>query len=164
MSETSASERLPSSQHIQRVRARLQTIAYWLDGCISVPGTRWKVGLEPIIGLVPVAGDIVGFLLSSFIILEGVRLGAPPQLTARMVGITVLDVLSGLVPVVGDLFDFAFKANRRNADLLTQHLDALENRPRRQRWLSRVVALVLLAGVLGLLAWALFQLGQWLLT
>jgi hypothetical protein len=142
----------------------LQTIAYWLDGCISVPGTRWKVGLEPIIGLVPIAGDIVGLLLSSFIIIEGVRLGAPPQLTARMVGITVLDALSGLVPVFGDLFDFAFKANRRNADLLMQHLDVLENKPRRQRWGSRLVALVLLAAVLGLLAWGLFRLAQWLLV
>ncbi len=152
-------------QHIQRipqVRARLQKIAYWLDGCIRVPGTRWKIGLEPIIGLVPVAGDIVGLLLSSVIIIEGVRVGAPPHLIARMIGITVIDALSGLVPVLGDLFDFAFKANRRNAELLTRHLDAVEGKPANSPLWRQLITLALLAAVLALAGWGCFALFSYL--
>lgn len=154
----------PDKQYIQPVRARLQKIAYWLDGCIPVPGTRWKVGLEPIIGLVPVAGDVIGFLLSGFIIIEAVRIGAPPRLLARMIGITVVDVLSGLVPVIGDLFDFAFKANRRNAELLSRHLDALEGRQAGgSRW-RQLFYLVLLAVITGMLLWGLYRLLQAMLA
>lgn len=135
MTDASLSAHPQQLELARRVRARLNKIAYWLDGCISVPGTRWKIGLEPIIGLVPVVGDLVGLLLSGFIIIEGVRVGAPPRLTARMVGIAALDLLSGLVPVLGDVFDFAFKANRRNAELLIRHLDSLEGKlPRSSRW------------------------------
>lgn len=160
MTEASPPAHPQHLQSAQRVRARLQKIAYWLDGCIPVPGTRWRIGLEPIIGLVPVAGDIVGFLLSGFIIVEGIRVGAPPRLIARMLGITLLDALSGLVPVLGDVFDFAYKANRRNAELLMRHLDALEGRTQRvPRW-RQLIHLALVLGVLGLLAWGCVRLFQ----
>ena len=143
---------------IRATRGRLQQIAYWLDGCIPIPGTRWKIGLEPIIGLVPVAGDVIGFLLSTLIILEGIKLGAPATLIARMIGITLLDAVGGLVPVFGDLFDFAYKANRRNSQLLTKHLDELEGRPVPKSRLRQLFGLMLLGGVAVLLCWGAYRL------
>jgi hypothetical protein len=162
MSNASLSTHPQQLESARRVRARLHRIAYWLDGCITVPGTRWKIGLEPIIGLVPVVGDLVGLVLSGFIIIEGVRVGAPPRLTARMVGIAVIDLLSGLVPVLGDVFDFAFKANRRNAELLIRHLDTLEGRrPQPSRWRQFAYVVLGLSLVCGL-AWSLYWMAQFL--
>ena len=151
---------LPPEHHhrVRATRARLQRIAYWLEGCIPIPGTRWKIGLEPIIGLVPIAGDVVGFLLSTIIVLEGIKLGAPASLITRMVGITIFDVLIGLVPVLGDLFDFAYKANRRNAQLLTQHLDELEGKPAPKSRLRQLLSLAILGGVAVLLLWGVYWL------
>lgn len=149
----------PSHQaRINAARGRLQQIAYWLEGCIPVPGTRWTVGLEPIIGMVPVAGDALGFAASSLIIFEGIKLGAPPRLIARMIGVTMLDGLIGLVPVLGDLFDFAYKANKRNAALLTRHLDEMEGKPPHKSILRRAVSLALLGGVASLLGWGVYRL------
>jgi hypothetical protein len=156
----------PPAEHHQRIRAtreRLQQIAYWLENCIPIPGTRWKIGLEPIIGLVPVAGDAIGFALSTLIIFEGIKLGAPSSLITRMVGITVFDVLVGLVPVLGDLFDFAYKANRRNAQLLTKHLDEIEGLPpARRSWPRRMLSLALLGAVAMLLGWGVYRLLAWI--
>lgn len=144
-------------QRIDAARGRLQQIAYWLDGCIPVPGTRWTVGLDPIIGMVPIAGDALGFVVSSLIIFEGIKLGAPPRLIVRMIGVMVLDVLIGLVPVLGDLFDFAYKANKRNADLLTRHLDELEGKPSKRSWPRRLFGAALLGGLLLLMGWAVYS-------
>lgn len=146
-----------SGQH-KRVRARLDKVAYWLDDCITIPGTRWKLGLEPIIGLVPLAGDLIGLLLSGYIILEAVRVGAPLRLTARMAVIALLDLLSGLVPVVGDIVDMAYKSNRRNAGLLIQYLDQREGRTPRHSRIKTLIWLALLASVIALLAWLTVQL------
>lgn len=151
---------LPPEHHhrIHAARVRLQQIAYWLEGCIPIPGTRWKIGLEPIIGLVPVAGDVIGFLLSTIIILEGIKLGAPAGLITRMVGITLLDMLIGFVPVLGDLLDFAYKANRRNAQLLTKHLDEIEGLPQPKSRLRRLLSLGLLAITTAAMGWLLYRL------
>lgn len=148
--------RIVRAQQVRRVRARLDRIAYWLDECFTIPGTGWKIGLEPIIGLVPVAGDLVGLLLSGYIILEGIRVGAPPRLTARMAGIALVDVLSGLIPVVGDVFDFAFKANRRNAQLLSRYLDNLEGRDQSQSRTITMAMFALSAGAIALIVWTIF--------
>jgi hypothetical protein len=75
-----------------------------------------------------------------------------------MVGITILDVLIGLVPLLGDLFDFAYKANKRNADLLTRHLDELEGKPMPRSWPSRMMGMCLLLIVAGLFGWVCYRL------
>lgn len=110
-------------------RARMEKLAWWLDGLVRVPGTRWRFGLDSIIGLIPGVGDAVGLLLGATILYEGVRVGAPRSLIARMLGNSLADAIGGLVPVVGDLFDFAFKSNKLNAKLLTEHLDNVLETP-----------------------------------
>lgn len=89
-----------------------------------MPGTSFRFGLDPILGLVPGVGDVAGAALSAAIITAAVRHGVSRFTLARMAGNVALDATLGVVPVVGDLFDAAWKANRRNLGLLERHLDA----------------------------------------
>ena len=136
---------------------RVQRLARLLDSWIEIPGTRITLGLDSIIGLVPGIGDAISFALASMILLEARRAGAPAGLQARMLGNSVLDLLLGAVPVVGDIADVAFRSNRANARLLVAHLDpqaAQEMGPprtRRNAWFAALIGL----GTSGLLwlAW-----------
>lgn len=100
---------------------RMRRYAGWLDSGIPVPGTRFRIGLDPILGLVPGLGDAAGALLASGILLEGARRGASRATLVRIAANIALDVLVGSIPVLGDLFDFAWKANLRNVALLERH-------------------------------------------
>ena len=102
--------------------ARLERLADLLDSRFRVPGTDWRFGIDPLIGLVPGLGDVLSGAFSGWIVLEAWRMGAPPGLLVRMAVNVALDVLVGAVPVVGSVFDFAFKANRRNLRLLREFL------------------------------------------
>ena len=112
-----------SSADEEAVR-RLNRFAYMLDEQFRVPGTNFRVGLDGVVGLIPGIGDTATALLASYALVEGYRLGVPNSLIARMAANIGLDWLVGSVPVAGDLFDFAFKANRRNVDLLIRHLES----------------------------------------
>ena len=114
----------------QRI-ARIDALATLMDTAFVVPGTEFRFGLDALIGLVPGIGDAVTTVISLFIVREARALGAPPWLVARMVANVALDGLVGVVPLVGDVFDVAFRANRRNMALLRDHLDQVEaRRPR----------------------------------
>jgi hypothetical protein len=103
--------------------ARLETLAHLMDTAFVIPGINRRVGLDAVIGLVPVIGDVAGMVISSFIVYEARRLGAPRWLLARMGLNVAFDGLIGAVPVAGDLFDAAFKANRRNVRLLRRWME-----------------------------------------
>ena len=103
--------------------ARLETLAHLMDTAFVIPGINRRVGFDALIGLVPVIGDVAGMVISSFIVYEAKRLGAPRLLLARMGLNVAFDGLIGAVPVAGDLFDAAFKANRRNVRLLRRWLE-----------------------------------------
>ena len=98
--------------------ARFRKYAWLLDGQFGIPGTRFRFGLNSLIGLAPVAGDVVMGLISLYLVWEARQMGAPTSLQARMVGNVAIEVVGGAVPIVGDLFDMAFKANLRNLALL----------------------------------------------
>lgn len=135
----------------------MEKLAWLLDGAIPVPGTRFRFGLDSIIGLIPGVGDVIGFGIGAMILYQSVRIGVPRSVLGKMLGNAALDALGGLVPGIGDLFDFAFKSNRRNVKLLTEHLDSVEGRPETQARGSRLLALLLVLGLLaaggGLLWW-----------
>lgn len=144
-------------QQLREASARLtrvRSLTHWLDNAIRVPGTQIRFGIQPIIGLVPVLGDVIGLLLTGFVIVQAWLIGAPRSLLGRMVTIAIADFFIGLVPVVGDLGDVVFKANARNLKLLETHLDARLTPPppppRRGRWV--VLALLGAAAVWGLVA------------
>lgn len=101
---------------------RLDRLASLLDNSIRVPGTRWRVGIDGLIGLIPGVGDVLGALMSGYLVMEAARVGASMSLILRMGLNIVLETLVGAVPIIGDLFDFAFKANLRNVGLLRRHV------------------------------------------
>lgn len=103
--------------------ARLETLAHVMDTAFVIPGINRRVGFDALIGLVPVIGDVASMVISSFIVYEAKRLGAPRWLVARMGLNVAVDGLLGVVPLAGDLFDAAFKANRRNVHLLRRWME-----------------------------------------
>jgi hypothetical protein len=101
---------------------RLDRLARLLDEELSIPGTRWRAGIDSLIGLIPGIGDVATGGLALYILLQARRLRLPRHLQARMLANIGVDVLVGSIPIAGDVFDVAFKANRRNLDLLRRHL------------------------------------------
>lgn len=98
-------------QHVRR-------FTRWLDRAVTVPGTRIRLGLDPILGLLPVGGDVVGVALSIYLVIEAARLGAPVSLLGQMVMNVLIDLGLGTVPVAGDVADVFWKSNSRNLQLL----------------------------------------------
>jgi hypothetical protein len=103
--------------------ARLEALGRLMDGAFVLPGTNIRLGLDAIIGLVPVAGDVISGLVSSYLIWEARQLGASRWLIARMMGNTLLDTTIGAIPLVGDAFDLLFRANMKNMALLRRHME-----------------------------------------
>ena len=111
----------------QRI-ARIDALATLMDTAFLIPGTNVRFGLDALIGLVPGVGDAITTIISLYIVSEARALGAPPLLIVRMLANVAVDGLIGAVPLAGDAFDVAFRANRRNMALLREHLDWVEGR------------------------------------
>jgi hypothetical protein len=127
---------------------RLRSLAWLLDSAIQLPGTRFRFGLDAIVGLIPGLGDVIGVLLSSYIVREAARAGAPPSVLVRMAWNVLVEGVVGMVPLAGDVFDAAWKANQRNVALLEAHF----GEPRRTRRSSRIFVALLVLGLIGLIA------------
>ena len=112
---------LPASVDRAAVR-RIRFVARVLDDSVRIPGTDFRIGLDPLLGLLPVAGDVVSGVLSLYILVESARLGVSYRTLVRMLAHIGIDVAGGSVPVVGDLFDAAWKANTRNVGLALSDL------------------------------------------
>ena len=100
------------------IEESLETLSTYLDGLFRVPGTGWKFGLDSLIGLVPNVGDTLTSLASFYILFAGVRYGVPKITLLRMAFNIGLDYLVGTIPFIGDAFDFVWKANKQNMDLI----------------------------------------------
>lgn len=146
--------------------ARAQRVARLWDGIIRIPGTPFSIGLDPLLGLFPGAGDALGAGVAAWLVLEAARMGVPVSTLMRMLTNVAIDALVGAIPVAGDVFDFAWKANLSNVSLLERHVaDPKAAHRGGRRWVFAVgAALVLLVGgsvALGVLAVrALLQLGN----
>ena len=119
----------------------LRTLTRVLDEAFTIPGTRFRFGLDALIGLIPGFGDLTGAAMTGFTIITAYRMGVPGSVLLNMVVNLGIDALVGAVPVLGDIFDFGFKANRRNLDLLERYVQ----RPGATRRSSRGVLLLVLA-------------------
>jgi hypothetical protein len=135
-----------------------RALARVLDSAIPVPGTPYRIGLDPILGLVPGLGDLVSPLFTIGIIWHAHELGVPRVVQLRMLLNVAIDTAFGLVPVAGDLFDFAWKANNRNMALLERHAYE-EHRASSGDWLF----VALMIGLLLAFAALPIVLGIWLL-
>ena len=103
---------------------RMRLVSQLLDDAVPVPGTDYRIGLDPIMGAAPIAGDVVTGLISLYIVAESARLGVSYQTLLKMLLNVSIDVGGGSIPVVGTLFDAAWKSNKRNVKLLVDELKA----------------------------------------
>ena len=103
---------------------RMRLVAQLLDDAVPVPGTNYRIGIDPIMGAAPIAGDVVTGLISLYIVAESARLGVSYQTLLKMLLNVSIDVGGGSIPVVGTLFDAAWKSNKRNVKLLVDELKA----------------------------------------
>jgi hypothetical protein len=131
------------STHEPPQLAGLRAMSRLLDNAFVIPGTQYRFGLDAVIGLVPGLGDAVSAVFSSYLVLQASRLGAPKSVVTRMIANIAIDTVVGWVPLLGDLFDVAWKSNVRNMALLEEHL----RRPAAARAGSRR-ALLLVGGTL----------------
>jgi hypothetical protein len=135
----------------QRRLKRLRAVAWFLDRSIPIGG-RWRIGVDPILGLLPGIGDWIGAILSLYVVYESARLGAPAHLLARMGGNILLESVIGTVPLVGDLFDFAWQANARNLALIEAHHNSSfrPRSPQKMWFMVALICIVVLAAIGGL--------------
>ncbi|MEZ5853774.1 MAG: DUF4112 domain-containing protein [Hyphomicrobiaceae bacterium] len=103
--------------------ARVGALAKLMDSAIAIPGTTIRVGVDVVLGLIPVVGDLASQVISSYIIWEARKLGVSHLTIGRMIANTLFDTVIGIVPVVGDAFDVMFRANMRNLALLQKELE-----------------------------------------
>lgn len=139
---------------------KLDRLAWWMDAAFKVPGTKWRVGLDGLIGLIPGIGDLIAGGASAWIVAHAVRLGLPWHVVIRMAGNVALESLVGTIPVIGDLFDMGYKANQRNVAIMREAIEAgaigtpkaFPTSARRGATAVAVGLLVLAAIVVGLVA------------
>ncbi len=105
------------------VRSRIEALEMVLERSITIPGVRYKVGLDAIAGLIPVVGDFVTAAMGAYLVWEARNLGMPKWKLWRMGAHVAFDGLLGAVPVAGDLFDFLYRSNSRNLKIVKRHLD-----------------------------------------
>jgi hypothetical protein len=147
----------------ERRLTALRHVAELLDSAFVLPGTSYRIGLDPIVGLIPGFGDLVSPLFTIGVLLQAWQLGVPKVVQIRMLINTGIDAVVGAIPIAGDLFDFTWKSNNKNLELLEQH--AYEERGGSAAdWLfvcGMIVLLVALAAVpLVLLGWLLALIGR----
>ncbi|MFL5463604.1 MAG: DUF4112 domain-containing protein [Gemmatimonadaceae bacterium] len=143
----SAAQGIIGNDPASRVR-RVRALARLLDSSIAIPGTRWKVGFDPIVGLIPGIGDLIAAVLSGYVVLEAVRAEVPTFTLARMLVNVGIDTLLGAVPAVGDVFDAAWKANTMNVALLERHLATSEGAPPKRHNVIGVIVVAVVALIL----------------
>jgi hypothetical protein len=112
-----------TAREVEETLARLDALARLMDSAFLVPGINVRIGFDGLIGLVPVVGDIVSQAISSYLIWEARRLGVSRLTLWRMIGNSVIDTAVGFIPLAGDAFDVAFRANARNVAILRAHLE-----------------------------------------
>ncbi|MDL5362118.1 DUF4112 domain-containing protein [Halalkalicoccus sp. NIPERK01] len=117
-------EELPLSGDVEATLERIEWVGDLLDEAVTIPGTNYRVGLDPLLGIVPVGGDAIGTVISLYIIGEAARVGVSKSTLAVMIGLVAADAVIGSIPVLGTLFDAVWKANKWNVSLLKRELGA----------------------------------------
>lgn len=139
----------------------LDNAAGWLDSKFRIPFTNIRFGFDALIGLVPYAGDIMGLLISLTLLYTMMRYGVSISVFFRMIFNIVLDMLIGLIPILGDFLDIAHRANRRNVYLLRQYYEKNPNPPSAM-WAFGLLGFVIL-GIIGFSFWLAWSLASWVI-
>ncbi len=149
------------AERFSSAERRIGRLTKVLDELVDVPGTPIKIGLDPLIGLIPVVGDAVAALAGGWLILEAARFGVPRIVLARMVLNLSIDLAIGAIPFVGDLYDFVFHSNSRNLALFRRHALDPDASTRGEQALFIGLAL-LIVGIIWLIVMAVAALLGWL--
>lgn len=139
---------------------RLRKLSDLWDRSIGVPGTKFRVGLESLIGLLPVGGDFIGILMSTYILFQAIEFKLPASVLVKMLFNIIIDGSVGSIPVLGDLFDTTWKANTKNVNLLEAHLREPIKSRQKDKWLLYILLTVLVIVLIGLISF--FALSIWL--
>ena len=126
---------------------RLKILGGRLDESIKIPGTGYKMGLDSMIGAVPVIGDLISGILSTYILYSGIKLGASPKIVAQMATNIAIDFAIGSIPIIGDIFDIIWKANVKNIELIEQN--TLENEE--NKGINYLITATLVVALLGII-------------
>ena len=102
---------------------RLKLLSNRLDEIITIPGTKYKIGIDPIIGTIPIIGDLLGSIISIYILYSGSKMGLSSRIIAKMSLNIGFDFVLGLIPIIGDIFDMGWKANKRNVKLIENNIN-----------------------------------------
>ncbi|MET1054906.1 MAG: DUF4112 domain-containing protein [Pedobacter sp.] len=140
----------------------IQRLVYLLDEQFRLPGTNFRFGLDPLMNLFPVVGDMTGFVISAGLLLAMARKGASNKLVVLMSINIFLDAIIGGIPFIGQVFDFFFKANSRNLRLIKEHY--VEGKHSGSGKNTLVLAIVILIVLLVMLIFLLVKLGDWLIS
>ncbi|HRH41752.1 MAG TPA: DUF4112 domain-containing protein [Pyrinomonadaceae bacterium] len=141
------------------IEESLETLSRYLDGLFKVPGVGWKFGIDALIGLIPNVGDMATSLISFYILIAGVRYGVPKITLVRMAFNIGLDYVIGSIPFIGDLFDFFWKSNKQNMDLIRERGKGL-GQGTTSDWIFVIAIIAILIGLLiGSILLSLFILG-----
>ncbi|HEX8425454.1 DUF4112 domain-containing protein [Hymenobacter sp.] len=138
----------------------VESISRLMDSQFRVPGTTWRFGLDPIMSLIPVVGGIPSLAVSGILILTMMRHGASGNLVVRMVLNVLLDTIIGAIPIIGNIFDFAYKANDKNVSLLRRHY--AEGKYQGSGKGLFTVVLIVFVLLAGLTVWGGVELASWL--
>ncbi|MEG5036698.1 DUF4112 domain-containing protein [Microcoleus sp. AT3-D2] len=142
-----SSPNTPSQSHVASLR-RLRRISHVLDNAIPIPGTKYRIGLDPILGLIPGGGDLISSIFAGYVVFKSAQMGVPQETLVKMAANIVFDTVAGTVPVAGDLLDVAWKANVKNIELLDAHLGSPEQ-GKKADWLfvaALLLGLILIVG------------------
>lgn len=139
---------LPDSH--AKTLVHLRRLSYLLDNAISIPGTKYRLGLDPVLGLIPGGGDTIGAMLSVYIVAKSASLGLPADTLRRMVFNIIVEMLVGTIPVLGDIFDVTWRSNVRNMKLLEAHVAAPPADRAADRWFVLGLVVLLLLVVLSI--------------
>lgn len=139
----------------------LERVANQLDAKYKLPGTRFKFGLDPIIGIIPGVGDAVTMIFSSVLVLVMMREGASGKVAVKMFGNVLLDTVIGSIPIIGVVFDAWYKANNRNIRLLKEYYE--EGKHRGSGMGLAIIIILILLAIFAILVYLFVLLLQWLI-
>jgi hypothetical protein len=154
------SQQIPLTPQLDERLKWVESMSRILDNQFKMPGTNMRFGIDPILGLLPVVGDVTSFAMSGVLVMTMARHGASRYLVVRMLFNIFLDAIIGSIPVLGWIFDFGFKANQRNVNLLRRHYQEGKYQGKGTGFLIGVfIALLVL---FGLLLYALWKVAEYL--
>jgi len=138
----------------------LEWIAKLMDSQFRIPGTKIRFGLDAIIGLIPGGGDFATFIISAMMVSTMAKRGASGYLVARMAINIIIDAVFGAIPIIGDIFDVAFKANEKNLQLMKEHYHEGKHTGSASKVLIPLILILIIVG--GFVVWAGYKIITWL--